>query len=156
MGSAGSGLSPSGDGRGIKGLIGWINQRGYVTIGELCSVLEWPGDAERILEVVTQLNHMGIEIVEDEPGHASDADDQDFERHFQRRAVRMLASLTDRERRALKMRFGMEAEKGAPPEDVEQRFRTIMDRIHAIEKKALRRLDRKRSRDRDGSKGQES
>lgn len=156
MGSDGSGLPPSGDGRGIKDLIGRIKQRGYVTVGQLCSVLEWPGDAERILEVVTQLNHMGIEIVEDEPGHAGYADDQDFDRHFQRRAVRMLASLTDRERRVLKMRFGIEAEKGVLPEEIERRFGTIKDRIRAIEMKALRRLDRKRPPDGDGSKDEDS
>ena len=52
----------------------------------------------------------------------------------------MLSTLTDREAKVLKLRFGLEDGKSRTLEEVGQRFDVTRERIRQIEAKALRKL----------------
>ncbi|MCR5074550.1 MAG: sigma-70 family RNA polymerase sigma factor, partial [Ruminococcus sp.] len=52
----------------------------------------------------------------------------------------VLATLTDREAKVLKLRFGLEDGKARTLEEVGQRFDVTRERIRQIEAKALRKL----------------
>ena len=52
----------------------------------------------------------------------------------------VLATLTDREAKVLKLRFGLEDGKSRTLEEVGQRFEVTRERIRQIEAKALRKL----------------
>ncbi|MBQ9898048.1 MAG: sigma-70 family RNA polymerase sigma factor, partial [Ruminococcus sp.] len=52
----------------------------------------------------------------------------------------ILATLTDREAKVLKLRFGLEDGKSRTLEEVGQRFDVTRERIRQIEAKALRKL----------------
>ena len=52
----------------------------------------------------------------------------------------MLNTLTDREAKVLKLRFGLEDGKARTLEEVGQRFDVTRERIRQIEAKALRKL----------------
>ncbi len=52
----------------------------------------------------------------------------------------VLAALTDRERKVLQLRFGLDGTKGRTLEEVGREFRVTRERIRQIESKALRKL----------------
>jgi RNA polymerase sigma factor (sigma-70 family) len=68
-----------------------------------------------------------------------DRDDQQARAH-QETVTRVLASLTPREERVLRMRFGIGMNTDHTLEEVGQQFSVTRERIRQIEAKALRKL----------------
>ena len=60
--------------------------------------------------------------------------------HFSLQLNEVLSTLTDREAKVLKLRFGLEDGKSRTLEEVGQRFDVTRERIRQIEAKALRKL----------------
>lgn len=66
--------------------------------------------------------------------------DQVIQDHLKETTTRVLASLTPREERVLKMRFGIGMDTDHVLEEVDQAFSVTRDRMRQIEAKALRKL----------------
>ena len=62
-------------------------------------------------------------------------------------AKQILANLTDRERRVLRQRFGIDPDRDVLPKVIEVHFSDTARRILDIEAKALRKLDKQKPPD---------
>ena len=79
-------------------------------------------------------------FLQSNPDQQLSPEDSAIQGNLKETVTRVLASLTPREDRVLRMRFGIGMNTDQMSEEVGQQFSVTRERIHAIEAKALRKL----------------
>ena len=128
-----------------------LHQNGHEpTAEEIAEVINMPTDKVReIMRVAQEPVSLETPIGEEEDSHLGDflpADDapapQDAASHtlLKEQLAEVLGTLTPREERVLKLRFGLEDGRSRTLEEVGEVFNVTRERIRQIEAKALRKL----------------
>ena len=128
-----------------------LHQNGHEPSAEdIAYVLDMPEDKVReIMRVAQEPVSLETPIGEEEDSHLGDfiADDdapapQDAASHtlLKEQLTEVLSTLTDREAKVLKLRFGLEDGRSRTLEEVGKEFNVTRERIRQIEAKALRKL----------------
>jgi RNA polymerase primary sigma factor len=103
----------------------------------------------KVLKIVKQPISLETPVGDEEDSHLGDfIEDKNavipldaaIQANLRETATRMLASLTPREERVIRMRFGIGLNTGHTLEEVGQQFSVTRERIRQIEAKALRKL----------------
>ena len=128
-----------------------LHQNGHEPSAEdIAYVLDMPEDKVReIMRVAQEPVSLETPIGEEEDSHLGDfiPDDdapapQDAASHtlLKEQLTEVLSTLTDREAKVLKLRFGLEDGRSRTLEEVGKEFNVTRERIRQIEAKALRKL----------------
>ncbi len=95
---------------------------------------------EKIEDVMAIISEMGIAVVESGDKTDRDLGDSVTQANLRKTSERVLASPTPHEQRVLRMRFGIGMKSDSSLKDVGRKLEVTLERIRAIEAKALRRL----------------
>jgi len=96
--------------------------------------------SEEIEDVMAILSEMGITVIESGGQTDHDLGDSATQANLRETSERVLAGLTPREQRVLRMRFGIGMNTGHSLDEVGRQFEITRERIRAIEAKALKKL----------------
>jgi len=117
---------------------------------EIAEKMEMPIDkVQMVLKITKEPISLEAPIGEDEDSHLKDfigdpkrlsVTDEVIQRNLAEQTRRVLATLTPREEKVLKMRFGIGERSNHTLEEVGQDFDVTRERIRQIEAKALRKL----------------
>jgi RNA polymerase primary sigma factor len=107
-----------------------------------------PEKVEEVFKMTQEPISLETPIGEDQDSHLSDfiedreATPSELASHLllKEQIEEVLEGLTERERKVLRLRFGLEDERGRTLEEVGREFEVTRERIRQIEAKALRRL----------------
>ena len=108
------------------------------------AVLSMTADEKCVLEAVEKLHALGIHIVDQQ---RTDEGEAPGIQRLRRVVMQVRAKLTDRERRLMQKRFGIDSNNSGSLEDIERDCSVTVERIRAAEAKALRNLSRRKPPD---------
>ena len=117
---------------------------------EIAAQMEMPLDkVQMVLKIAKEPISLETPIGEDEDSHLGDfiedtkrppLSDEVIQRNLADKTRKVLSTLTPREEKVLKMRFGIDERSNHTLEEVGQDFEVTRERIRQIEAKALRKL----------------